>query len=381
MKTREREGAKRGGYVAVFDELIRPGNKVGTRTSKTGVERLMFRLKPIDASEKPIKGAPIPYSVVWDLDDDRAASVFGALGVTVGRVKKALKQFGSIEKTLIWFEKEARAKAMPVGVYVREDAGFGSGIKPTAKHSPYYARFLQVGTRDQETKLPKWYVKEPRTYPGKKPGTTFTTFSGNMFNADFVVLAGPQKGARIRKEYFYAVVKDEEDEWMVDADSREGSEFKKLLTLHKINTDGIDPDRDFKDAENGIPELEKRLLKRADSTILQITVNEKGWATEVKAPPAGTMIEGMAATPVKAIDVGESGTYEAKPESISKLFGMIDRRVKKHFGKTAWTEEGKLSRAGTDWLTENNLPVTFETLSDQQVDRYMVRIKTKYPMG
>lgn len=381
MKTKEREGAKKGGYRAVFAELIRPGNKIGTRTSKNGVERLMFRLQPVDDKEKLIKGPSIPYSVVWDTEDSRAAAVFGALGIPIGRVRKAMKQFGSVEKTLIWLEKEAKAKAMPVGVYVREDAGFGSGIKPTAKNSPYPVRFAGIVTRDQETKLPKHYYKAPKTFPSKSGKGSFTTFSGNMFNVDFEVLAGPQKNARIRKEYFYAIVKDEEDEWIVDADSREGADFKKLLTFHKINTDTIDPDRDFKDPENGTPELEKRMLKRAETTVMLLTINDKGWPTELKTLPPGMTIEGVETVPAKALDIGGDNTYRADPELVTKLFAMIDRRVKKHAGRTAWTEEGKLSKDGKSWLTEKGLPTSFEALSNVRVEKYIEKLKTDFPMA
>jgi hypothetical protein len=377
MKTKEREGAKKGGYLVTFKELIRPSNKVGLKETKTGSKRLMFRLQPVDTKGVPIKGAaPIPYSFEWDLDGAYAKSALGAIGVQASRVKQAMKKAdGALERVLIWLEKEAKTKAQPITTYVREDGGFATGLKPPANEEGYYAQFVGVASRGEDKQTLHWYYSKPK--PGKKPGTTWG--EGNFFKADFRVLSGPYKDAQIRIELPYAIVKDEDDEWMVDADSGDGAKFKRLLTLHKISTDNMDPDRDFQDVENGLPELNAKLLKRADSTPLIIILKEGGWLKDIKGMPAGTVIEGM---PTTGVEVGSANgdEYKADSEKLAKLFSMIDRRVRKSEKKSAWLDNGKLSTSGREWLAEAHLPHKFEVLTDKQVDVYIARLKEKFPI-
>lgn len=364
MKTKA--GTEAGWYVGQFKELIRPGNKVGLSKTKAGVNRLMFR---IDAKGK----ATIPYSVVWDFADERFESALGAIGVSLNVLKKAyIKSGKSINKTLIWLEGTAKKKAAQVTVGVMEDGGFGSSLRPWTKEEEDHYAVVTGFDHDYESKKATWKEKPDKSGVSRKNGKPYKIPGGKFFNVRFKIASGPFKGAVLKKDIWYAVVKDEDDEWMVDAETR-GAEFKRLMTIHKVNTDSIEPDRDFEDPENGLPELEKKLLKRP--ALVVITIHE-GWVRGFKAAPKGTSIEGMPNEPINVA----TNNYTANEALVAKLFSMVDRRVKKKTGKPAWRDAGQLSLSGKEWLKENGLPVRFESLSDDQVKKVIAILKSDHPI-
>lgn len=370
MKTRQSNTAKAGGHVGVFKDLIRPDNKVGLRKTKAGDSRMMFRIQVGKG-----KDDVVPCSVVWDFDDPKFQAVAGALAVPADTVKKAyLKTGKSVTKTLIWFEGMAKKKASKVSVYVREDGGFGSGLKPVIKESEDMYAVVAGFKHDRDTNKATWVIKEEVSGISKRTKKPYTIPGGKKFSVYFKVVSGPNRGSSFTKsDVLYAIVKDEDDEWIVDADGR-GREFKSLMTLHKIDTDSIDPDRDFSDPENGLPELEKKVLKRPSPLI--ITVNQGGWVTIFKAAPKGTVIEGVPNEPVDT----SSKEYEADNGLVAKMFSMIDRRVKKDSGKSAWLDAGRLSLSGKSWLKGNKLPTKFESLTDGQVRKIILMMKRDHPV-
>jgi len=365
MKTRgSAGGVPAGGYVGVFKELIRPGNKLGLKESRDGKERLMFRIAGKRNNEG--KALDVPLSFVWDLKDDRAIATLGALGVSATRVEKILDKTGSVTKTLVWLEKQASDLEMPVTCFVVEDGGFGAGLHPY--EGTFKAVCNGVVSWDDDGKI-HWYDKKERPYTDKK-GKERKWPGGPHFKVGWTVISGPNKGARFKHEFIYPIVKDDEDEWVVDIDVWGGAAFKKLMTMHKIDTDSLDPDRDFKDPENGLPEIHKRLIKH--KRVVKLTV-AGGWVKEFKEEK-GEEIE-------ETVEVAEEKDFKASDKLVSALFSMIDKRVKKATRKSAWNGDGELSEEGSEWLLKRKLPRNFQRMDNGNVKTFIRILKDKYPVS
>ena len=356
MKVKERAGAKKGSYVAVFKELIRPGNKVGLSVPKKGKDslpRMMFRLTDVETQTEEI-----PCSTVWDPTDWRFRHTMGTLGVPVDKVLQLIADGTSEEKILLLVERLATKAACELSAYVREDGGWGS-IRPNT--GVFIAKFARISTRNDEG-LPIYTYIASQTKKTRKGGT-FDSDPINRFGAQFEVIAGDRQGACVNENFHYAIVKDEDDEWTVDAETRDGSKFNNLLVLHRVPVAKIDPDRNFADPENGLAEIEKMLLKR--STPLMIEVKDS-WIIDMKAAPEGMTV--LSST-------GNVDDSEYASTLIGKLFAKIDKLVRAEAGKSAWLKEGDLSPTGKAWvkehvvplMTELDLPKSFKKLDDTQV--------------
>lgn len=360
MKVKERQGVKAGSYVGRFSSLVKPGNKVGLKKSSNGKNKLMFRIKSKDVE--------IPYSITWDDPAERVKPVFGALGVNYESIKDTEKSEG-LEEALLKFERKAKEKAFDVSVYVREDNGWGSGLKPYGVNS-YTVRFKRVTTRDENNnarwvEVPSVERRNPRT------NGVYKTEPWNKFTVALEIVAGERKGAVLTYNLEYPITKDEDDEWVLDAESGRGQEFKNFLLLHRIAVDSLNPDRDFEDPKNGLPEIEAKLLKR--ETFLTAAVNAEGWIDKLDRLPEGVV--------VKDVEADEGTAYEST--KIPKLFSLIDKKVRLEHGKSAWSENGKMTKTGLEWFKENALPYLkkkgirpdFKTMDDDQVDGLISYLK------
>ncbi len=356
MKVKERAGAKKGSYVTVFKELIRPGNKVGLSIPKgeDKLPRMMFRLEDIET-----KAIEIACSTAWDPTDFRFKNTMGCLGVPLGKITQLIEEGTSEEKVLLLIERLATKAACELSTYVREDGGWGS-IKPNT--GVFVAKFARISSRNDED-LPIYTYIAPQTKSSKKGGT-YDTLPINRFAVQFEVIAGDRTGALITENFHYAIVKDEDnDEWTIDAESRDGNKFNNLLILHKIPVHKINPDKNFADPDNGLPELEKMMRKRDISLLIEV---KDGWVADLKAVPEGMTV--LSST-------GSVDDSEYKSALIGKLFAKIDKLVRTDVGKSAWLREGDLSPEGKDWVKDNVLPLmnnlgiprSFKKLNDDQV--------------
>ena len=370
MKTRGREGAKAGGYLGKFKELIRPKNKVDLLEGKDGKKRVMFRIKatPTGKGTDGAKPVDIPLSTQWDLDAPGFRALFGAIGVPADKIKKVLERTGSITKTLIWIEKEAIEAAHEVTCYVGEDGGFGSKLAPA--NGEFEVQYAGISSKAEDGTL-HWYERDEKSGDRADGKGKWKIEAGKAFRVGWEVVSGVHRGARYSDEYYYTILKDDEDEWEFEYDSREGQKLKQLMTLHKIDMTSIDPDRDFKDAENGLPELDKKLMKKRRTLKLKVG---GGWPKGLKKAD-GTDDDEKEPVETKAKE------YRADEEKIGKLFAMIDRRVKLKTGKSAWDSDGELSKSGRKWLEEHELVTNFPKLIDEQVDKYIKRLKDKFPVN
>jgi len=363
MKTKERSSVKSGGYTVKFASLYRPQNTVGLKETKNGNKVAMFFLEAES-------GDKISYLMPWNLDEQKTRSVLGSLGVRADK----LKSLSTVEEQLIAFEKTAKQKALAVSVYVREDGGLGSGLRPIEGN--FILKFLRIASRADEGKGAACWEYIPSQTRKTKKGGTFETDPENVFKVDFVVAAGEQTGAIFTSNYRYSIVKDEKDDWVVDAESSRGSQFKQLMALHKVDTDSLDPDSDFEDPNNGLPELEKLMLKRGGPLQADVV---KSWITKLSKVPDGVSLEALVTDTVRVED--ENGSeYAASTELVTRLFAALDRRVKKFEGKSAWNENGELSDVGEEWMKKNKLPSNFTELTDKQVETYIAKLKEKFPV-
>ena len=371
MKVKERKIAKKGGYKATFMELIRPNNKVGTKIGKDNKKRILFRL--VDDKDNQI-----PCGCVYDFKDLRTVSTLVAIGVPVDKMKELAEE--SETKALLFMEKVAKKKGLTVNVWVREDGSFGSGIRPMEGKFP--VKFSGVLSRDKETKKPVWTFRPGKQGVNRKTGGTYMNPDINAVDFGWVVKSGSYKGLLFRTTEHYPIIKDEEDEWMIDADTGPGRRFKMILVEHKIDPSTLNPDKHFDDPENGLPELEKMMLKRADKANLEIDA-------PAGKPPKVIQREslGDADSSGESVDLGEE-EFAADPELISSFFAMIDKRVKSETDKPAWASDGELSKSGRIWVKKNlrpimdkkDMPDTFEELDDDQVKLLKKLIKVKFPI-
>ncbi len=366
MKTRERSGAKAGAYVAVFDALVRSGNKVGLKANDKG-ERVMFRLKSIKGGEE------IPYSVRWNFTEPALKSIMGLLGVPWEVIKKSADEEG-IETALLKFEKMAKAKALPVSTYVREDAGWGSAIKPfTEGPAVFTVRFAGIKTFDEEGNPAYKHIEEKRR--SKRTGGTYE-INENRFSVWLEILTGERKGGMLDYMMHYAIVQDADGDWVIDAETRRGAEFNNFLLLHKIPVGKLNPDKDFANPANGLPELQQMMLSKA----MPFSVfYENGWVGKI------SKFEGEIVLPdsqPKQVDEGS----EYKSTKIAKLFSAIDQTVRNletnEEGKSAFTPDGKFTPVGKVWVKEyllpfmkkREMPTNFKELDDAQVTLLMKKI-------
>jgi len=356
MKTKEREKAKPGSYQAVFDGFIRKGGALGLSVSKKpgSPKRVLFRVKSED-------GVQIPCSFPWVSSHPAAESTLGAIGVPLAAILKYMANEKKAPAVLAAIEKKALQKKYDLSVWVRpEGTGWGSAIKPY--EGTFVVEFAGVQTRDPDSKKPIHTRKTGKRQ--SKQGGTYD-FDEDTFRVSLRVLSGPRKGASLGHRLEYAIKQDDDGEWYVDAESGRGAEFKSFLTAHRIATSKLDPDRDFKDPKNGLPEIEKLLLAR--KTPLQAVV-EKGWVNSLGRLPEGT-------AEVSTASAEDFDQPEYKANNISELFEAIDSVSRKKFGKTAWHENGELTAAGKrvkqsllDPLMEKiSVPTEFEELSQIQV--------------
>lgn len=359
MNVKEREGAKAGGYDVVFLELIRKGNKVGLsgKGEDGRPQRAMFRLTTD-------KGVKVPYSFPWDPDHPVFKATLGVLGVPVEK----LGDLGEVEAALIKFEKLAKAKALPCNVFVYEDGGFGSGLKPL--EGKYLMKFSRIASRDKETDRPIHVHYGPKVRQYKRGGQE--TIDEEQFKTEFVIVAGERKGALVKRTETYAILKDPEtDEWYVDGESSpRHAAFRRLMKQHNVPIEKINPDKHFADPENGCPELEKLMLKGAK--VMEGTI-EKGFINKLDVAADGVG---------ETIDIGPE---EYQAENIGELFDVIDQRVQKTFSKSAWQgETGQFTKAGRIWtkkhliplLQKKSFPTSLRKLTDEHVDR-LVKILSK----
>lgn len=361
MKVKERQGVKAGSYVGKFQGLVKPGNKVGLKKTSSGKSKLMFRIKAKN-------GADIPYSITWGDEDYKIKPVFGALGVSYDSIKETEKSEG-LEEALLKFERKAKEKDLEVSVYVRDDNGWGSGIKPFGVNS-YTVRFKRITTRDESGKA-RWVEVPSQDRRNPKTGGTYKTDPWNKFTVALEIVAGERKGAVLTYNLAYPIAKDEDDEWILDAETGRGQEFKNFLLLHRVAVDSLNPDRDFEDPTNGLPELEKRLLKR--ETFLTVSTNADGWIDKIDRLPEGVVIQDK--------EVDEGTDYAST--LIPKLFSLIDKKVRQLHGKSAWSENGKMTKVGFEWFKEEAVPFLrkrgikpdFKTMQDDDVTSLIDYIK------
>jgi hypothetical protein len=376
MRVTERKGAKKGAYNARYTKLIRPGNKVGLKETSAG-KRLMFTL--VDD-----RGLEVPASLPWEPKNERAVSVMAALGVSAERVFKRERVKG-LEAAILLFDKLAKEANVEVNAYVAEDGGFASGLRPL--EGKFLLQFAGVvptyeGEGEKRVAKLKW-----KYIPGQPAGGNrkWASDPENRFSAGFVVVAGKHKGLFLSKMYHYAIVKDEDDEWVLDGESKRGAQFKQLLTWHKVPHSKLDPDKHFKDPSNGLPELDKMMKKHP--VLLQGTVS-KGWLNEIELPADGLVPDGLAA-PMKAVNIGED--EDEKPSTskvIGKLMGMIERRVRADTDKGAWLPDGRIGKTGRLWVEENlgamlkkrGIDLRLAEIDDEEAEWLIGYLKRKLPV-
>lgn len=377
MKVLKRSGAKSGEYHALYHQLIKPGNKVGLASTKGG-KRLMFQLMSVDGGEN--KPSEIAASILWKAGDERTTSTLGALGVSADHLFKVAKIKGD-EAAIIWFDKQAKEAAeygIQVNAYVREDGGFASGLRPI--DGKFEVEFLRVKTRkDADPEKGRqgtayWeYVPSKKVTRGSK---TWDSDPMNRFWVQWLVVSGKRKGAIIEKMYHYAIVKDEEDDWVLDGESGRGAEFSDLLVLHNIDPDKLDPDHHFAEVSNGLPEIEKILIKRRRPLGLEV---KDGWANKLTPPKGSAAIDTSA-----GVNVGSD-----EDDLRARMVAMIEKRVRAEYDKPAWLSSGAISKSGLAWV-KAKLP---KTLARLEVDPHLVKvsqedmetligvIRSKYPLA
>lgn len=378
MKVLKRSGASAGEYHAVYHQLIKPGNKVGLATTKGG-KRLMFQLISADSDDKGGKPTEIAASVLWDPNDERAVSTLGALGVPADNLFKVARVKGD-DTAIMWFDKQAREAAeygIQVNAYVRENGGFASGLRPI--DGKFEVEFLRIKTRKdgdperQGSGTPYWEF-----IPSKKvtrDGKKWDSDPMNRFWAQFIVVSGKRKGAVIDKMMHYPMVRDEEDEWVFDGTGK-GSELYDLLMLNNVDPDKFRPDKHFADPANGLPEIEKLLLKRKHPMGLEV---KGGWANKL-TPPKGA----------GAIDTGNAVDVGSDDDDLrARLVAMVEKRVRAEYDKPAWLSSGAISKSGLAWM-KKKLP---KTLAKLDIDPHLTKltakqsealigvIRTKYPLA
>lgn len=364
MKVRRRAGAPKGNYDVVFSGLMRRDNKVGLKTTQSGKLRLMFRLKPIDKN----KEFEIPYGFVWDRSEPSYSSALGCLGVSASKLARIEDEQG-IEAALLYFEDAAKKKSLTCSVNVKVDNDWGSFLKPAGKNE-YVVRVLRVSTRHSETKIPVW-VSVPESSGVSRRGGKYKKKAWKKIGWSLVVTSGERTGALMLLNSAYPFVKDEHDNWEFDAESDPRSEVTyNLLVLHDIPVDRINPDADFDDPENGMPELEKRILKKAVD--FKIITNEQGW------------IDAIDKLSVPAVSSTEDEDEEEYASTrIADLFNAIDKAVRKEDGESAWKRAGVLSKAGKAWAKETllpylerkDIPADFHKMTDKQVGKIISAIQ------
>ncbi len=373
MKVKEGNRTPKGEYIGVYGGLIKTGNVIGLKKGKDDKRRLMFRIKS-DPDPETGKRVQIPLSFVWDFDDQRTIAALGCLGVDAARLKLISEKSGE-EKAITWFDQQAEEKGFRMTVYVMEDGGFGGTPRPVEGNFKW--RFLRWSSRDRETGKPiyEWVGPKKGT---DRDGKTYTRPGYNKLWAEFVVADGPRKGAVQRRMLHYAIVEGEDGEWELDGEQGMGAEFLNLLTSHDIPIKSIEPDKHFKNPKNGLPELEKMLLKKAPKTTLSGEV-KKGWLGRLSLAKAGEQVEDD--TPV---DVG--GDDGADAELVAKVSAMLDKRVRKAMGKSAWGQDGKLSSSGSEWVNENlgelvKKGIKVSKLADDGQAKLVMRtLKEKFPL-
>ena|SRR3990167_8360144 len=352
MKVRDREGAPKGGYDVVFKELVRPHNKVGlVGSGKEGkAKRAMIRLATGDDK------ITIPYSFPWDVKHPYFGSTMGALGVDPSK----LGDLDNVEQALIKFEKLAQAKALACNVYVFEDGGFASSLKPL--EGKFIAEFNRIGTRDDEGKgapIHKHYVGDREYRDGGKEH-----IDEEQYRVELKILTGSRRGALLSKTLTYNIVKDEDDEWEIDAESSvRHAEAKRWMILHKTPLEKLSADKHFEDPENGLPELEALWLKHKRP--LQVTV-KNGFVGKIEEPAEGAGEVEDVGGPKMNADLG----------LIGELYDRIDEKVKKVTGKSAWLGDSvEFSKSGRLWVKKylfpimrrKELPLNFAKLNNEQV--------------
>jgi len=344
MKTKEKHF---GAIEATFKELVRKGNKLGL-IGKDG-DRLMFRMTGEGVEQE------IPYSVVWKFKDVKFKAVCGALGVPIEKIKRVYDESG-IEVALEKFEKIAKAKQCKTAVYMFND--FGSGMRPwEGEFDVVFSRFVN---RDKNTGKPVWENKH-ETRKGRE-GKDYE-YDKNEFKIEYRVVGGDNENATFTRTEHYCIVKDEEDEWMFDG-AGQGAGFKTLLDLHSISTEKMEPDSDFEDPENGLPEIEQMLQKRNAKSLIVMRVTVSDGRIMKLEKSSGVPVTGK-------VDEGE----EYAAQNIAKLFARIDELCRDATKKSAWDSTGKLSENGKMWAKDNLLPLmkkkdmpkSFKQLNDKQV--------------
>ncbi len=377
MKVKEGNRTVAGEYIGTYGGLIKVNNVIGLRKGKDDKKRLMFRIKS-DPDQATGKRAQVPCSFVWEFDDPRTTAALGALGVDAAKLKQISEKSG-VEKAITYFDEQAEEKGFRVTTYVREDGGFGGALRPY-EGKEFRWRFVRWSNRDRETNKPI-YEEIPSKKAEGRDGKPYVRAAYKRVWAEFVSVEGPRKGAVQKRMLAYPVVEGEDGEWELDGESSPmAGEFLSLLTAHDIPIKSLDPDKHFKDPKNGLPELEKLMLKKADSVVLEGEV-KNGWLGRVKLPKLGD----KAKSDDSPVDIGEDSAVD--PELLSKFNTMLEKRVRKALAKSAWNGEGKLSNAGQEWVDEKLKPLTEKGIkvgkfaSDKQVKVAIAYLKEKHPLA
>lgn len=358
IKTKTYKEVPKGNYVVKFLGLIRPGNKVALRTGKDDKVRMQFKFVSTDKDKHEI-----PYSVEWK--KDKLRDLCGCLGVPFIKIK-TLMENGETEKALLRFEKYAQEAEIEMSLNVGEVGGWGRYLH--INEGSFIAEFAGFGT-DQDG-LPKiTHIDNPEAKSNR--GGTYHQ-KVDRCTGKFAVMSGKHKGAILRNPFMSYAIRKEDDEWKVVNDTKADAEFVKLCAMHKVPLVRMDPDTDFKDPDNGLPEIEEQAMKHKVPVWVEVS---GGIARSVKKPPEGMTSADLDNSPT-IVDDGEASGH------LDVLYRLIEKRVQKETGKDAFTEDGDYTVAGKKWAQTHVVPLqkrygygSLSKCSDVQVDKLVRSLK------
>lgn len=274
MKVKENKGAPDGNYEGTFSHFI--------KTSKGGYIHKTQNSVTVRYIIKTVDGIELPGSFPWgDLDDYRTKVVLGSLGVPLRALVPLVKKLGT-NQFFAQLEKKLKREKKIVSCWIpKNSTGWIATIKPLG--GVFTCKFVTISSRDENTNLPIHTYKEFDRIG--RQGNRYIQ-KEDSFNVVLEVISGEHEGAAFTLKLDYRIVK-ENGVWVYDKSGGKGKLFDDFFTYHGIDIEKIEPEKDFDDSENGLPELET-MLQSSDS-LLNVEV-KNGWIEKISKSPNSVKI-------------------------------------------------------------------------------------------